>query len=222
MNINAKEFDLSLESFNPQDNIAIRTQSLFSASLVFASSDLITRAYQITQRQEIETTKIYELLLQSYLFLGFPRTLIAFDILDSYLKESVSVKRELEIAGDELKKWHKDGLKICRKVYGGSFQKLKDKLISFSPELYSWMIIEGYGKVLSRDGLSLLERELAIVAMLTVENRPKQLYSHILGAINAGGNISLLESIIDDIGLASKNGKMEADRILSELKEKRS
>lgn len=144
MNINLEEFNKSLSKFNPQDNIPLRTQAMFAASLALASPESITTAFEITRRHNIESAKIYELILQSYLFLGFPRTLIAFDILDSYLKEDVSLKRELKVAGHEFKNWQSDGLKLCRKVYGSNFKKLKEKVISFSPELYSWMATANY------------------------------------------------------------------------------
>lgn len=47
-----------------------------------------------------------------------------------------------------------------------------------------WLIIEGYGKVLGRKGLSLKERELCIVSILSAMKFEEQLYSHIIGAIN--------------------------------------
>ena len=55
-----------------------------------------------------------------------------------------------------------------------------------SPELAEWMIVEGYGKVLSRPQLSPVERELCTVAALTVMDWERQLFSHIKGALNVG------------------------------------
>ncbi|MFM8772019.1 MAG: carboxymuconolactone decarboxylase family protein, partial [Candidatus Kapaibacterium sp.] len=52
--------------------------------------------------------------------------------------------------------------------------------------MQSWMIIEGYGKTLSRKGLPVLERELCIVCMLAALDKPAQLYSHVRGAFNVG------------------------------------
>ena len=51
------------------------------------------------------------------------------------------------------------------------------------------MVQEGYGKVLGRSGLSLVERELCIVALLAVLDVPKQLYSHLRGALNVGAHV---------------------------------
>ncbi len=48
------------------------------------------------------------------------------------------------------------------------------------------MVVEGYGKVLGRPGLSLMMRELCIVAILAVTGASKQLYAHLRGALNVG------------------------------------
>jgi 4-carboxymuconolactone decarboxylase len=48
------------------------------------------------------------------------------------------------------------------------------------------MIIEGYGKVLSRPFLTAGVRELLIVAMTAVLNVERQFHSHVRGALNVG------------------------------------
>jgi 4-carboxymuconolactone decarboxylase len=57
------------------------------------------------------------------------------------------------------------------------------------------MIVEGYGKVLSRPGLDLATRELCIVALLAPQDAAPQLYSHLRGALNAGA----AEDSVDDV-----------------------
>jgi len=49
------------------------------------------------------------------------------------------------------------------------------------------MILEGYGKTLSRPGLGPVEREYAVVAILTATRMWRQLRSHAIGAVNVGG-----------------------------------
>ena len=49
-----------------------------------------------------------------------------------------------------------------------------------------WMVVEGYGKVLARDGLAVETRELCIVALLAPTRHEPQLHSHLRGALNAG------------------------------------
>ena len=72
------------------------------------------------------------------------------------------------------------------------------------------MIVEGYGKVLSRPGLDLARRELCIVAACAASRQERQLHSHLHGARNVGvapralsDAIDALDGAIDKKGLAS-------------------
>jgi 4-carboxymuconolactone decarboxylase len=56
-----------------------------------------------------------------------------------------------------------------------------------------WMVVEGYGKVLGRPQLDLPTRELCIVALLAVLGMPRQLHSHLRGALNAGATLEEVE-----------------------------
>ena len=76
------------------------------------------------------------------------------------------------------------------------------------------MVVEGYGKVMSRPGLGRVERELASVAFLVMEGYEQQLYSHIRGALNIGASEELVLAVIEDIGPAAGNGFDTAKRIL--------
>ena len=51
------------------------------------------------------------------------------------------------------------------------------------PALDAWMIVEGYGKVLSRPGLDLPRRELCVVAACAAARQDRQLHSHLHGAL---------------------------------------
>lgn len=64
-----------------------------------------------------------------------------------------------------------------------------------------WLIIEGYGKVLGRKGLTLREREICIVSILSAMKFKDQLYSHIIGSINIKVNKKLLLSSIRNLSL---------------------
>lgn len=56
----------------------------------------------------------------------------------------------------------------------------------FHPDLADWILEEGYGRVLSRGVLSIRERELIIVAVLSALRLPLQLESHLRGALRVG------------------------------------
>jgi alkylhydroperoxidase/carboxymuconolactone decarboxylase family protein YurZ len=86
-----------------------------------------------------------------------------------------------------------------------------------SPEVFFWMELEGYGKVLSRPGLDLVDREIAIVACLMIEHRPAQLHSHLRGALNVGAPDRLVLDVVSDLRPFSPQGYPNACEILQRL-----
>jgi 4-carboxymuconolactone decarboxylase len=66
------------------------------------------------------------------------------------------------------------------------YEKLRGNIRSLHPLLDEWMILEGYGKVLSRPELDLRRRELCIVAACAATGQDRQLQSHLHGARNVG------------------------------------
>lgn len=174
-------------------------------------------ALALGRRLSLDRTSLYEVVLQSYLFLGFPRMLLAMDPLDRTFSgdggsDGSSAAREREI--DRL---YKEGLALCRRVYGSSFEPQKMRVESSAPDVFRWMIVEGYGKVLGRPGLDDIERELASVAFLMMEGYEQQLYSHMRGALNVGASAELLSNVIEDIGPGAGNGHSMAQSLLTRL-----
>jgi 4-carboxymuconolactone decarboxylase len=80
------------------------------------------------------------------------------------------------------------GERTCARVYGDMYEKLRVNIRDLHPQLDDWMIMEGYGKVLSRPGLDLPRRELCIVAACAASGQDRQLQSHLHGARNAGAS----------------------------------
>lgn len=160
-------------------------------------------------------THLYEVVLQSYLFLGFPRMLFAAENLA--LAWPVEKPEVAVSSGADLEQWKDSGQTLYTHVYGGNAGRLKDRVMSFAPEIFEWMIIEGYGKVLSRPGLDIVSRERAVVAFLIIDNRPKQLASHIRGALRVGVTAAQIGDTIADLEVVAGNGAREARRILNQL-----
>jgi len=128
---------------------------------------------------------LYETLLQSYLFVGFPRAIEALFAARPVLERRgalLPASARFDIDG-----WLRDGESLCRRVYGKNYEKLLETMRGLSPDLAGWMILEGYGKTLSRPGLSASVREYCVVAILTTTRMWRQLRSHAIGAINVGG-----------------------------------
>lgn len=138
---------------------------------------------------------IEEVLLQSYLFLGYPACLNAF----------ASWRRLSPVAAsppvtDRWSEWVRRGQAVCERVYGGQYDRLRDNIRKLHPDMERWMVAEGYGKVLGRPGLSLLRRELCIAALLAAMRAEPQLYAHLRGALNAGASHAQVEEVLSWIG----------------------
>ncbi len=127
-------------------------------------------------------SEVEEAILQSYLFLGFPSAIEAFR---RWRTHGVAPP---EAAAQDFEAWVERGTETCVTVYGDHYESLRENIARFHPDLDRWMVMEGYGKVLSRPALSLDVREMLIVAMLVVqgESGRRQLRSHLQGALNAG------------------------------------
>jgi 4-carboxymuconolactone decarboxylase len=82
--------------------------------------------------------------------------------------------------------WRDKGERLCRRVYGESYPRLRAFMRALDPDLDSWMILEGYGKTLTRGGLTLAERELATVSALAALGWTRQLDAHLEGAERVG------------------------------------
>ncbi len=195
----ARLFLKGLSIFKPDFSSRSRHLALYGASIALSDNSAIKEASRRAGLAGAGIPAIYELMLQSYLFLGFPRMLTAAECFrETFPDFEVSIRVESEPTRYGI--WKKRGTDLCRKVYAGNFEKLEKRLNRFSSEIFEWTILEGYGKVLSRPGLDINVRELATVAMLMADNRPKQLFSHIRGALNVGVGRKLLTAVIGDIG----------------------
>ena len=138
---------------------------------------------------------VYEALLQSYLFVGFPRAIEALFAAGPVLRRHGF---DPPAADDpDITRWNASGEKLCRSVYGRNYEKLLTTMRGLSPDLASWMILEGYGKTLSRPGLTAAEREYCVVAILTATRMWRQLRSHAIGAVNVGGTRGGLRESIE-------------------------
>ena len=124
---------------------------------------------------------IEELLLQTYLFAGFPRAL-------NGMREWRRLHKGTAAPADDARgaSVRADGEATCARVYGQMYDRLRVNIRALHPLLDDWMIEEGYGKVLSRPELDLPRRELCIIAACAAAGQDRQLQSHLHGALNTG------------------------------------
>jgi 4-carboxymuconolactone decarboxylase len=155
-----------------------------------------------------------EAILQSYLFAGFPRALNA-------MREWRRASGRAAPESDEgsvfalAANWERRGEETCAIVYGASYQPLRANIRALHPSLDAWMIVEGYGKVLSRPELPLQHRELCIVAACAASGQERQLHSHLHGALHAGASIQMVRDVL--IAVADYAGPDDRERYLALL-----
>ncbi len=161
-----------------------------AAALASRSPEALTTALRgaLEVGAEVETE---EILVQSYLFLGYP---VALSGMARW--REVSGRPAPEPRSGGWNAWALRGAQVLERVYGEQHRRLRDNVRRLHPDLEHWMVTEGYGKVLGREGVALLDRELAIVAQLAVLDVPRQLYSHLRGSLHVGASEPQVERVL--------------------------
>jgi 4-carboxymuconolactone decarboxylase len=216
--VTVAKFHHCLDTFRPHRYSRERSLALYSAAIALSDETVLDRTVAVARQNSVTFDELHEVVLQSYLFLGFPRMLAAAEHLGDRESTPVGTSVLREVSSEESKRWFTEGLLLCRQVYADKYPALKRKVESLSPEIFRWMVIEGYGKVLSRPGLDIVTRELAVIACLMVDNRRQQLLAHIRGALNVGASAEVVDHVINDLGEAAGEGYTTALSILEDAR----
>jgi 4-carboxymuconolactone decarboxylase len=156
-----------------------------------------------------------EVLLQSYLFLGYP---VALNALGLWRRRTGRPPPEpLDEAGVD---WHARGQEVCRRVYGGQYETLREVLAGIQPELDRWAVVEGYGKVLGRPALALEIRELCIAAQLAGTDATRQLHSHLRGCLNVGNAPDAVEAMLEAVEDIVGDRARQAGRVWERVRDR--
>jgi 4-carboxymuconolactone decarboxylase len=141
----------------------------------------------------LSTSDVEELLLQTVLFAGYPRTINAFMTWQGWAaRRGGRDDPRVEAVRPEL--WRERGEVLCRLVYGKNYEALQIRLGRLHPALAEWTLIDGYGKVLSRQGPGPDVREMSAVGALIAIGEGRQLASHLQGALHAGVALPVLQA----------------------------
>ncbi len=154
-----------------------------------------------------------EIILQTHLFAGYPRTINALAVvrkLGCGLNESGDAPYE---------QWRSDGESLCSQIYAGAYDKLRDAIGALHVDLESWMLEIGYGRVLSRPGPSAMQREFGVLAVLGGQNVKPQLMSHLRGALHVGATAEVLERVLELVGkIWGADAQTDGLQILAKLR----
>jgi L-asparaginase II len=177
------------------------------AALVRLSGALATRdparirEAQVRAARTATPDQVEEVMVQAYLFLGFPGALNPFVLWrrgragGGKPPGKGGSRADADPSGDPAA-WEARGEEVCRRVYGDRYDDLRANIRGLHPDLDRWMVVEGYGKVLGRPGMDLAVRELCIVGLLAVLDAPVQLYSHLRGALAVGADEARVEDAL--------------------------
>jgi len=112
---------------------------------------------------------------------GYPAGLEALRVLQEAWPGGARATRE---GGRAL--WRRRGRIAARGVYGSVLPRLLSALRALHPDVATWVVEDGYGRMLSRPGLDPRTREMIAIALLAVGGWERQLVSHLLGARRLG------------------------------------
>jgi 4-carboxymuconolactone decarboxylase len=179
------------ESLDPVTRALVR----FAAAVAQGYEPELRERVGSLRSSQVPPGWVEELLLQSILMVGYPRALVALTV---WRKLSGLPAQESDIDQDygRAVEWTKRGEALCAVVYGENYGKLREGIRALHPALDSWMITEGYGRTLARPELDLRRRELCTVAQTAVLETPRQLHSHLRGALHAGASFGQIEGTL--------------------------
>jgi 4-carboxymuconolactone decarboxylase len=176
-----------------------------AATIAVGTEPALRRGMSEVVAADVSPEWVEEVVLQSYLFAGFPRALNA---AREWRRASGRPAPETD-AGTSYaaaEAWAEQGEETCAVVYGAFYERLRRNIRELHPALDTWMIVDGYGKVLSRPALDLRRRELCIVAVCAAAEQDRQLHSHLHGARNAGATPDEIDG-----ALAAADAHLDAD-----------
>ncbi|HAL57528.1 MAG TPA: hypothetical protein DCP63_13930 [Bacteroidetes bacterium] len=144
-------------------------------------------------REHLPRRMFSELFLHLSLFVGYPAMLDGLEELSRiHPKPAAAVGRLARRPNAK-----REGLTLLERIYGKQTERLLDHLHSLHPELVGMIVNDAYGRILSRSGLTLKERELISTAVLLIQGFRPQLYSHLRGALRVGAHPDALRATIE-------------------------
>lgn len=183
------------------------------AAVITAGGEARLRAAMAEAASRVPPEWVEELVLQSYLFAGFPRGLNAMREWRRASGRPAPPADEGERIEDA-PEWRARGEVTCATVYGPFYERLRHNIRALHPALDAWMVVDGYGKVLSRPGLDLVRRELCIIAACAAAEQARQLHSHLHGALNAGASAAMVDATLGALEDLVPAGALASYRLL--------
>ena len=152
--------------------------------------------------------EIRETIYQCAPFIGFPRTLNAIGVFNDVAKErGIPLPLENASTSTDENRFNK-GLELQSELYGdevkNAMKKLSEPYKNVIPDTLTTFC---FGDFYTRKGLTIKQRELLSLVVLTALGAEKQLKAHVIGALKAGNDketlLATMVQAIPYIGLAN-------------------
>ena len=168
-------------------------------------------------RRRITRRFAEEIMLHLSLVLGFPSMIRGLELVAA-ASPRASGEGRLARPREALRA---SGLRTFRRVYGSQSGRVLAFLDSLGSGVSSSILEHAYGSVFARRGLSLAEREVLTIVVLSGHGHAKQLYGHIRGALRSGLTEGELRRVLNRLGRLHAMESSEARRVLASISSRR-
>lgn len=168
-----------------------------AAAIAQGEESAIRDRIEVALAVDLPRAWVDELLLQSTLMVGWPRALSAATVWRSLVGAEAEGDEQQDLDYSAWEQWQQRGEATCRIIYGDNYSRLRENIRHLHPALGHWVITEAYGRTLSRQALPLKLREFCTIAQTAILRTPRQLHSHLRGALNAGATVAEVEVVLE-------------------------
>ena len=193
---------LNTEVYAMQSNLTVKEKSIVEISAYASAGDLQNLSDVLNKALDNKMTinEINEILIQSYAYCGFPRSLNAISTFINVVNDR-KAKGIKDIQGESPKVLPANSNKAqigetTREQLAGG--KVKGEWQTFAPGIEQYLLEHLFADIFARDVLTHQERELATVSFLSViKGAEPQLKAHISMAKNTGLSDSKLDYAVN-------------------------
>lgn len=162
--------------------------SLIAIAMATARQDvaLLPDLFRYAFQQGTSGDDIQEILLQTHLFAGVPVVINAFQCFRTYCQEhDIQIPRtqHVDARRSDLRRRGRQAFDI---IYEEKADDIISSIADAHEEFAEFIICDAYGRILSRDRLTLRLRELSVVNVLLSLSIMRQMVGHMRGAQRCG------------------------------------
>ncbi|MEW6741773.1 MAG: carboxymuconolactone decarboxylase family protein [Planctomycetota bacterium] len=205
-----------LETLLSEPGLAPASRCLALALGAVATSrfEAAENAFDAALEQGASPLEVLEIAASAHLFAGFPRGINGLEACHRALSRRAA-DFEVRMAAVEnfpAAGFGVRGRRLFEAIYASGGEEVLDQLGRLFPPFRGWILEHAYGQVLAREGASGRLRETAAVGALVVLDVPRQLRSHIRGALRLGATPPEVAAVVRTMDLLATPVQAESAR----------